>query len=256
MTQTNRLGVHWLSSYPKSGNTWARCLIDALLLGRVDINRLTIVRSDTIKGMYQAITRKPVADLSADEQALLRPAALHNLACCWNFELCEPIVKTHWQYRKNVEPLTLPSVYLIRDPRDVAVSLARHDDALDINLAIQAMSNPAMLWNKDCLFQRVGGWSDHVRSWEGKATVVKYEEFDAAKVAETLGVAGDIEAALDLCSIEKMREQEKANGFQERYGKERFFGPAKSRWKDVLSKAQADAIVADHKETMDRYGYI
>ena len=32
--------IIWLASYPKSGNTWLRCFLDAYFLGDLDINEL------------------------------------------------------------------------------------------------------------------------------------------------------------------------------------------------------------------------
>ena len=74
-------------------------------------------------------------------------------------------------------------IYLVRDPRDIAVSYAHHC-GIPPAASVKRINNPvAGLARKHPwlqVTQRVGGWSNHVRSWADQADipilVVRYED--------------------------------------------------------------------------------
>lgn len=263
MPKLTKLEVSWIASYPKSGNTWVRCFLEALILGRLDINDLCLVRIDTNNLIYQAVCPKPAEKMSLEEQAILRPAA-----CYWhaatNAHFPWPVMlKTHFQPTKLLTPLTGPSIYLVRDPRDVAVSLMRHTE-FSCDQTIQVMGERGQVWKSDGLPYFAGSWSDHVTRWRKvpNTLLIKYEDMredpakHLAKIASHLGVQGTIADAIELCKLEKLRAHEKKNGFSEAH-KGSFFGKGKvGGWKEVLTDRQEKAIVSQHGETMKVLGYI
>jgi hypothetical protein len=121
------------------------------------------------------------------------------------------------------------------------------------------------------LHQPVGSWSQHVTSWldqtELPVQLVRYEDLHtdpAATFAGILQAAGlpvdakRLAAALAQSRFERLQAQEEAAGFKERLlGAPRFFrrGQAGS-WREELTPAQVERIVADHGPVMARLGYL
>jgi hypothetical protein len=163
-------------------------------------------------------------------------------------------------------------VYLVRDPRDVAPSLAKHIGST-IDQAIEVMRTPAFATENgaEAAFEVWGSWSDHVTSWTEDASeevlIVRYEDMLAnptqtfTKITHHLGqtpAEEQIAEAIALSSFDKIQKQEADAGFRERSPKaDRFFASGKAGgWRNKLTEAQADAIVAAHRNSMIRFGYI
>jgi len=93
--------IVWLSSYPKSGNTWIRCFVDAYLTGEVDINNL--VGSVTDDGSQRCLPGdgSDPSKYPIDVQILTRPMGLLRLVRQFELNKAEggpdiPLfVKTH-----------------------------------------------------------------------------------------------------------------------------------------------------------------
>ena len=170
--------------------------------------------------------------------------------------------------------LTLGAVYLVRDPRDVAVSYAHHmnwtvDQAIGFMadpLAIIALNRRRMAQQ---LPQRLSSWSQHVESWLDapiRVLPIKYEDMLAdpiasfGEIAHFLGFDAApalVEAAVNSVSFERLRATEDKAGFAERMpGSDRFFrrGIA-GGWRDSLSPEQIARIEADHGSMMRSLGY-
>ena len=82
-----------------------------------------------------------------------------------------------------------------------------------------------------------------------------------AAVVKFLGIEAPrqrIEKAVRLSSFQVLKEQERRQGFRERpRAMEAFFREGKAgQWRKVLSKEQVAAIVAAHREQMERFGYV
>lgn len=261
--------IHWLASYPKSGSTWARMLLQAYHRDAApDINDFGPVVGDTARHHYQAASVVPVGDLSKRQQAFLRWAALHNLEHATRFR---PLVaKTHHAnidilgVRMIPPPMSGRSVYLVRDPRDVAPSFARHMGKT-LDQAIYCMADEEhCIGNDGHLWHFLSSWSNHVRSWgagEPEVTLVRFEDMvaDTADALERMLVtynirpdAARIERAVAACHIDRLREQEAEHGFIEVSPKAgRFFGGTQGR----LTDEQRRVIENQHGEMMAAAGY-
>ena len=134
--------IRWIASYPKSGNTWVRCFLQAYLTGKLDINDLNLTMGDSSPFDYQGCSVAPLGALSSYEAAWYRPAALFNM-CVRHKGL---ILKTH---NANVkvngislipEFMTHSAVYVVRDPRAVCLSHSKHM-GIDVEKSIYSMNN-------------------------------------------------------------------------------------------------------------------
>jgi aryl sulfotransferase len=277
--------VIWLASYPKSGNTWFRILLANLKSGRdqpVDIND-SIDYFDNIlsRERFDDMTMLASGLLTLDEVDLLRPSVGDALAAetppnNW--------VKVHnaWWRTPAGEPLlgrnsARAAIYLVRDPRDVAVSYAHHE-GMSIDSAIDFLNWPGAMIGLSRKGQNphlptgLGDWSGHVASWLDQTDVpvhvARYEDLveNAASTFENaLRFAGepadikDVERAVRFSDFMELTRQEQAAGFCEQSlsGNSPFFRRGQpGAWCDELSEAEAARIVDAHGPMMRRLGYL
>jgi len=273
-------GILWLASYPKSGNTWLRSylqnlLTDAKTPGGIE-NITQFTKGDAQRHLFQHVSDKPVDDMTAEEIAALRLAAHGALA---QSSPDTVMVKTHCYlgeycgYPQISMKYTSGTIYIIRNPLDVCISMAPHfgigiDEAID--------------WMADSSFDGGGGeeevpyhissWSTHVSSWTATGAsaalhIVRYEDMlykslpTFKGVAKFLGLklpAERIKRAIKFSSFSQLRKQEDKSGFVETsVHADRFFRVGKAgQWKSVLSKDQIDKVVESHHEIMEKFKYL
>jgi hypothetical protein len=269
----------WLASYPKSGTTWLRAFLHNCLRpseAPYEINRLTdFCAGEALPDLYQRHAPRPANAYSIAEIQRLRPRVHRDLT-----ELSPEtvFVKTHNALMTvGGIPLVTPEVtagaiYVVRDPRDIAVSLSHHmGRTIDATVAFMADPDAATGGDARQIYEHVSSWSRHVETWTRKPSpylhVVRYEDLHAAPAASFEGVLGflglDLDPALVARAIrfsafETLRGQERAGGFAERppQADAPFFRAGQAGgWRDVLSGDQAERIERDHGAAMARWGY-
>lgn len=276
-------GIIWLASYPKSGNTWLRILVSNLLAGGdgpIDINSLETAGMASSRESFDLHTGLEASDLTHEEIDRLRPGVYRRTA-----ELASEHVhlKVHDAYvhTSDGDPLfpadaTSGAVYVLRNPLDVVPSQAHHWGA-GVDGTIAELGNPraAMAAGPNRLHeqlrQRLGTWSQHVASWVDDAPfpveVVRYEDLHeepvatVARVARFMGLPADEEAvatAIRFSAFDEVRRQEARHGFSERSrASTHFFRTgAVGSWRASLTADQAARVVADHRDVMERFGYL
>ena len=259
-------GAYWLASYPKSGNTWVRMFINAYLTGSVDINRTHITQSDVSLIDHQAATNQALNAFVPMEALYLRYAALLNSI---KAKISNPVIfKTHHARLKIHDVELIPkslvkgAVYLVRDPRAVCVSYARHMD-IDIDTAIYRMNAAHTFLAKNTpVGHWTSTWSENVESWQD-ATIVRYEdllkqpEIEFTKILQAFDLSVDkrkIARAIKLTDKAELAKQEKAKGFRETQNNTFFYGTPD--WKETLSDVQVQQIELIHNEWMKKLGYL
>lgn len=261
----------WLASYPKSGSTWMRMFIYAYLGdGTVDINKV-FDASDMDTDIYKAVSPLPLEELGIAECFHLRSAALFGMVSSGQ----DKIVKTHCcnGLAQGVELIprvfTRGAIYIMRDPRDIAVSYADHMGKT-VDQTIDMMSDHALTSYRENLSQYISTWSNHVTSWTErvyfKVLAIKYEEMLSAPhntfrhIAYFLTGGCDeekLDKSIQSTRFENLRKQEDISGFKERSRhQERFFRNGRSGWRDVLTPEQVERIERDHGEVMKKVGYL
>jgi aryl sulfotransferase len=285
----------WLPSYPKSGNTWFRMLVANLsAVGRpVDINDLPDGGIASARGLFDYLSLIDSGLLTHDEIDALRPRVHEELARgARNDEYDAPedappvrFVKAHDAYTLTAkgEPLLAGrrgadgAIVIVRDPRDVAPSLANHNRS-SIDEAIEFMSDPGAgycmkpgrLHNQ--LRQQLLGWSGHIASWLDQTDLpvhlVRYEDLQAdtpGELCRALDFAGrrasdeDIRRAVSFASFDELKRQEAERGFREApraLSGGRFFRRGEAgAWRDELTAGQVERIEIEHWQMMRRLGY-
>jgi aryl sulfotransferase len=286
-------GTIWLASYPKSGNTWMRILIGNLWAKAGDptgLDRLIPCGIASARNRFDLIMLIDSGLLTHDEIDGLRPRAYEALARGelddQIVRLEEPIrfVKVHDAYTMNLagEPLLGGSagadgaIVIVRDPRDIAPSLAHHMNfSIDDAIAFMHDDDATFCKKTSALYpqlrQRLRGWSEHVASWLDQTDIpvhlIRYEDLrqdTAGTLSRISAFAGlpvteeKINQAVACSDFALLREQEERNGFREapRWPEARFFRRGEvGAWRDELTREQVIRIESRHEQMMLRLGY-
>jgi hypothetical protein len=271
-------GLVWLASFPKSGNTWLRILLANLSAahdGPADINALHVRGGGIASGRptFEADMLVDPSLLTDDEAERMRPA-FHDFRA----RRKEPqFVKTHDAF--TCLPDGMPvlgsaargAFYVVRDPRDVAVSYSFFFDVdleqATLELGTADLDLPA---SRLQFRQKLLGWSGHVRSWLDQRTVpvhvVRYEDLladTAGELRRALDFVGaqasaeEIARTVDHSAFAELRRQETERGFRGGGSpRHKFFREGRAgAWRERLPSVLARKIERDHGEIMARLGY-
>lgn len=269
----------WLASYPKSGNTWMRAFLANYIFNLpqpVPINqlsRLGIGDANTLA--HRRSARGPFNPSDPRETVRVRQMMLDTIDAN-GADL--NLIKTHNQNTRAFGVDLVPrhqtkgAIYVIRDPRDMAISYASHH-GMSLEETVHRLGHPenATAGNENTVHQFLGTWSDHVRSWTRArgfpVRTVRYEDLLSdpepvfRKIVEFLKLGFDdtrLKKAIDFSSFDKLKAQEQKTGFVENSDKQDvFFRSGKSgQWQDILTPEQVQKIETDHERVMRRYGYL
>ena len=273
-------GLIWLASYPKSGNTWLRAFLAALLSpdGPANFN-LEGLRGFNVQASnyecYRPFTDKPPRELTPEDLAALRPQVHRHLTKARPDSV---FVKTHAFLGESCGvPLvtmdcTAGAIYVVRNPLDVAVSSTSYFN-LDLDAAIASMANEGRVTEAtdSIVLEPISSWSVNVESWtrnpHPQLHIVRYEDMLATpletfgKIAAFLGISPSqarLEAAVEAASFDRLQSQEAAGGFRERSEhQELFFRSGRhDQWRETMTPEQVERVIADHGEVMARFGYL
>ena len=267
--------IIWISSFPKSGNTWVRSFLANYFQppGKtLDINSLRqFTTADVRQDFFDKANGRPFRGKTLDDWIKVRPKALRLIAAS---KSGHHFVKTHCQVAKVgpvdliMPEVTAAAVYLTRNPFDVAPSYARHL-SLGMDAAIDRMTDrTAIHANPNRIMEITGRWDDHVRSWTTAPGltlhVMRYEDMlaDAEKAFRALLVfllapvdQDKLGRTLDLASFESLQKQEREQGFRERPPnmKQFFARGAAGGWREDLTPAQAARIRAEFLPALETW---
>lgn len=269
----------WLASYPKSGNTWMRAFLANYIFNLdqpIPVNQLSRIGI----GDANTLAHRRVAGGNFDPRDPRQTIAVRTrmLETINSNGADLNLVKTHNQnapaFGTELIPrrLTKGAIYILRDPRDMALSYASHH-GFTLEETVVRLNRPdnATAGNDHNVHQFLGTWSDHVRSWiraRGfKVHTVRYEDMLAEPertfggVVKYLAIGEDDERlakAIDFSSFDQLRSQEARTGFVENSDKQdRFFRTGKAGvWREQLDPALADRIASDHQRIMRQFGYL
>ena len=271
--------IVWLASYPKSGNTWVRAFLANLIANRAqpvaltELSKYAVLEADP--ALYSQVAGRPSTELDFDQLCGLRPQVHAAIAAAAPRTV---FVKTHSMagvldgVPLHTPTLTAGAIYVVRNPLDVAVSMSHHF-AIDLNAAIDYLGDDRAATENNDLFttEFLGSWSRHVNSWADlespRILVVRYEDLLAkpskgfGKIARLVGLDADrgaVERAIRHAEFRSLASMEKRDGFVEVpiKGKCFFRAGRSNQWREALTRDQITRIIADHREQMQRFGYV
>ncbi len=264
--------IVWLASYPKSGNTWVRAFLHNYILQLPAPQNINALTDFSAVECAAAFFHKPGEMLTTEATQRLRPS-VHEQLTHLHDDLV--YVKTH---NANVAvhdiPLCTPeytagTIYIIRDPRDVALSYAAFAGK-PVDDIISFMSNPraANRGTEKQIFELLSSWSNHAASWIAapKTCVVRYEDLVTdpqrhfGKIVHFLG--GDAEPerlrrAIEFSSFDTLAAQEREHGYRAGTAAGPFFRAGKTgQWHARLTLPQRLKLETDHAGMMRKFGYL
>lgn len=276
-------GIFWLSSYPKSGNTWFRIVLANLLnqsAEPIDLNQINTGTIASARAWIDGALGFDSALFNHDEIDQFRPVIYkqHGEEAKKN-----EYHKIHdaYTYLNNGMPMIpaegcLGALYIIRNPLDVAISFANHARS-SIDQTIENMDNRHYAFCRgahrlhDQVRQQLLSWSLHVQSWTSitafNVLVIRYEDMkqdpvntftNAIEFLQIQATAKDVEMALDHASIEKLQGFEAQFGFSEKPPNvSRFFRKGiVGDWQQTLNNKQIERIISCHGDVMRQFGYL
>lgn len=276
--------IVWIASYPKSGNTWVRFFLANYLrndaTGGIPVDQLAFGRIASLRALFDEWSGIESSDLTEEEIASCRGDVFRSIA---GASMPRIYFKIHdaWTLGRKGDPLFPPDVssaviYVVRNPLDVAVSMAYHWDISPMR-AVALMCDDGFVLNRSVhhittqLPQKVSSWSEHVRSWTEESgmpvTVVRYEDLsrDAAgtfsRMLDALGEPVDsvrVAEAVQHTSFDRLKAQEEERGFPERHSRVSpfFRGGRIGDGQQVLTQEEIDKLIAAHAAMMRRVGYL
>lgn len=278
-SSTGPAGIIWIASYLKSGNTWVR-----LLLANLYSNSKEPVSINAPVGMGAASSRW-MDDLLGFDLSELSTQEINRIRS----ELYDWMAEERGTvFMKIHDALSDPSsgqslidlksthgvLYLVRNPLDVAHSLAAHlgisiDKAIQIMADEQTQTDQKQAREAGQIIQRWSSWSGHVSSWLGSelpTLTIRYEDLSLDPAESLQSIVDFLELDVSLEQIkqavhnsrfEELRRQESEVGFKEALGHQRsFFRSGKvDAWREKLTEAQIQQVVTNHGTIMQRLGY-
>ena len=188
--------IIWLTSYPKSGNTWLRTIVSQILFFNQISKDNPLEKISEIKNYpklvyFKELTKNPENveeivknwNLSQDVinlQKKIRIFKTHNIFC--NFG------KYSFSNLKN----TAGVIQIVRDPRNVVSSIKEHYSIINEEKAVEFLMNEnkwLLDMNKNIPPTFISSWRLHYNSWKKfpkNHLLIKYESLlkDPTKIIE------------------------------------------------------------------------
>ena len=276
----------WLASYPKSGNTLVRSLLASYFFTRDGICNFEIIKNILQFPEVKLFIKNGIN--YKDEMETIRNYI--KVQETINKKDSVQFLKTH-SYLFNIEnnPFTnlensLGVVYVVRDPRNVLISAANHNQ-ISHEKTLEQLVHGSVMGKNDGETTRVytGNWASNYKSWKSfeaasKYLLIKYEDLIFDKEKTFLKILDFIHKlskksfvldnakfknVLNTTDFGNMQKMENETGFHEslvdnKTGKKaKFFylGP-KNDWKKLLNKVIQKKIEEAFKKEMTELGYL
>ncbi len=276
--------IVWISSYPKSGNTWVRYFLCNYFYNQKrensDFNLLNNIDKFPPYKYMQAI---------ANEEAIKESS--YNVSKYW-LKIQSEMTKTREEFifvknhnalvsveGRNLTDQTYSAafIYIVRDPRDIAVSYINFDKTLNIDRAIERITSKHLHCHisKKNIFdiEVLGSWKFNYLSWKNGVPeipriIIRFEDLikntykTKLKIikflSKNVGSKIDeeqIKFSIDQSSFDRLKEIEKIKKFPESSNK--FFNSGKiGQWKNFLSPSQLEKIENFCREEMQELNYL
>ena len=287
--------IFWITSFPKSGNTLIRSLLASLFFtddGIVDLNLL-----QNIPYIEDTSNLEFIKKINAEDyNNLHNPKILSNywekIQSKQNLNLKEDFIfmKTHHALVKILnndftnKENTRGVIYVIRDPRDVVLSMSNHykitvdesiDKLLDENFCLGWQDTDNLYENKKKPLSLVSSWDKHFLSWNKyifncPKLLIKFEDlvYDKKNTIKKIidffiknynfkfsNLSKKIENMITYSDFDHLKKTEQKDGFVEAVNNNFFNKGTKGQWLDKLSDEQIYRIEKKYYNLLKQLNY-
>ena len=276
--------IIWLSSYPKSGNTYIRSFLSAYFFtnnGQFDFKLLKFIEQFPDKQFFNGF-------INTKEEASKKWLPIQK-------EIIKSkkvrFLKTHSAYGSldnnpfTSSEVTIGSIYIVRDPRNVLLSLMNHfslDEYSALEMLCDGNRGIKSEDNNYASYSFLSTWSNHLKSWLNiksfKTILIKYEDLEnnsEKNLSNLVKFINDLlknnqgidhqkfNKALETTSFVKLKKKEDKEGFSEAIFSKKegekipFFNMGfKSDWKKILKKSTVRKVEEKFGKEMTDLGYL
>ena len=263
--------IIWISSYPKSGNTYLRSFLSSYYYSKdgkfdfnllLNINQFPALRYSDVKSYTYVEAAK---NWIIDQKKFFNKEKLF-------FLKTHNSLQEYFGYRFTKSSETLGAIYIVRDPRNVVSSMCNHykmnfnemyNKMIDENASLSIKNSDGNLSN----FSFLGSWSNHYKSWknnfEFKTLFIRYEDLEENAhnqfwkiltfIEELTGKNEPInkkkfENSINSTNFSSLKQKEKLHGFKEsptfkKDNKTNFFNLGfKNKWQQNLPEEISNKI--------------
>ena len=282
--------IIWIASYPRSGNTWVRSFLSTYIYGEknssVFKNIKKIINFPNIshfKGIFEInkFTQEEQKDKKKKDKKKFE-ISKYWIAAQNKINLSNEItfLKTH-NFGGSLEgneftnsENTSAVIYIVRDPRSVAVSNAHHNSISYDQSISDLFDEKIFSTNEGNLLEFRSSWKVNYLSWKRRSCprlIIRYEDLISDQYQyfkKILNFINDfkkinidtlkIKETIELCKLENLSKLEDQVGFDEKLKKEKkFFRKGLvDEWKSQLNKDQIKKIENAFFEEMRELKYL
>ena len=274
----------WIASYPKSGNTWIRILLESILLHKgeeVDFNNLELVQSGDIRrDEFNYFLGFDSSDLSLEESWRYKRLYFEQKSLLSKKELFIKIHDSNLKLKDGSDLIpqrgTKTVIYIVRNPLSIVSSLANHY-GISKDTSIARMNSKGFIdlninepFYNTALYSEMDTWSNNVSSWLGSSSfpvqLIRYEDLHQQPIEILTNLLKSlnrndciqyISKAIENSSFSKLATKEQQNGFSEAsLLSKQFYRKGKvDSWKKELNDKQIAKVIADHGTVMKKLNY-
>ena len=237
--------IIWLTSYPKSGNTWVRSFLSSLMFtenGEADFEALKNIHQYPLRSNFEGLVQN-LDDLNTLSENWINTQDLMNLDKKIKFLKTHHAMCNFGKYSFTNYENTFGVIQIVRDPRNIITSLLSYFSKKDYNEAKKFIfdENKIIGFTHDLNRQNnlkdnniitlISSWKTHFNSWKNfkkNYLLIKYEnliqnpdsEFDKIRyyLKNKLNLSFSDEKfknAIISNSFSNLKKLEKTKGFSE-----------------------------------------
>ena len=277
--------IIWLASYPKSGNTWLRLFLKAYIQNNNKNFNINNEINDTFKvDIFPNLKNFETLNIKCNGfqdvvENWITIQELLNLKNKLNFIKTHNALCTINNYKFTNKINTLGGVYIVRDPRDVAVSFSHHMGKSFEEITDQMINEKFMICESSFVKKGFNStilstWSNHYNSWKNfdnkNILIIKYEDLikdtfnEFLKLIKFLNKLCNLDIdkdritkSIELTKFKNLQSLETNLGFEEKTKSKNFFRKGKmGSWKFELDRKLSEKIERFFKKEMSDLGYI
>ena len=277
--------IIWLASYPKSGNTFLRSLLASYFYsedGDFEFEQLKKIEQFPVNENFEKIGINISDKFEVAKNYIKAQEEINKTKKISFWKTHSSFCKLYNKYNFSDLKNSLGVIYIVRDPRNVVSSFARHNSK-SINETVELLTNDLATGNeKNEVEVYLGSWNFNYNSWKvfknsNRYLLIRYEDLvsdtenvyikilrfinDLSKLKSPINI-NKIRKVVKSTTFSRMKKLEEEQGFEESklddLGKTvKFFnlGP-KNNWQEKLDIEIKQSIEEKFEIEMKELGYL